>query len=320
LNNYAHLPVHFFILQTLAGISAGCLWPALMALLNEGADPSVRGRLMGTFNTIFFVGLGLGPLLGGYLAAAYGFMAPFNLWSATAVTAGLVCAFELQETPKTAAETSAARRAARSSSGLVKPGMLPTFLAGCAVRARGGFCSSFNNSILPLYVVGLFSATPKMIGSMMFVHAVGLAFFNVPGGMVSDRFGRKSPAILGSLVATAGVFWYSFANGLWALLGAVGLAGAGSAFATPAIGALTADIANPEKRAEAFGYFLTSFHVGVIFGAAVFGIVSDWVGLPGAVLAWGITSLILSLCGVLIREPKPAQVMVAEPAVAPRAG
>jgi MFS family permease len=323
LNNYAHRPVHFFIFQTLAGISAGCLWPALMALLNEGADPSVRGRLMGTFNTIFFVGLGLGPLLGGYLAATYGFMAPFNLWAATAVAAGVICAFGLQEKPKPAADGTAGRPAVLSSSGLVKPGMLPTFLAGCVVRARGGFCSSFNNSILPLYVVGLYSATPKMIGSMMFVHAVGLAFFNVPGGMVSDRFGRKSPALLGSLVATTGVFWYSFANGLGSLLGAVGLAGAGSAFATPAIGALTADISNPEKRAEAFGYFLTSFHVGVIFGAAVFGVVSDWVGLPGAVLAWGITSLILSLCSLLIREPTPAQAMVARPAIAqgaPRAG
>jgi len=323
LNNFAHLPVHFFIFQTLAGISAGCLWPSLMVLLTEGADPSVRGKLMGTFNTIFFIGLGLGPLVGGYLAATYGFLAPFNLWSTIAIVGGVICALGLQESPRPAREKAAGLQPARSSSSLVKPGMLPTFLAGCVVRARGGFCSSFNNSILPLYVVMLYDATPKMIGSMMFVHAVGLAFFNIPGGMVSDRFGRKSPAIVGSLVATTGVFWYSFANGLGSLLAAVGLAGAGSAFATPAIGALTADISNPEKRAEAFGYFLTSFHVGVIFGAAIFGFVSDWVGLPGAVLAWGITSLTLSLCGLFIREPKTAFALAPEGAVAqsaPRLG
>ena len=312
LNNFAHLPVHFFLFQTLAGISAGFLWPSLMALLNEGADPSIRGKLMGTFNTIFFIGLGLGPLVGGFLAASYGYLAPFNLWAAIALVGGVICALGLQEAPRPVREKAASHQPARGSSGLVKPGMLPTFLAGCVVRARGGFCSSFNNSILPLYVVMLYNATPKMVGSMMFVHAVGLAFFNIPGGIVSDRLGRKSPALVGSLVATTGVFWYSFANGLWALLAAVGLAGAGSAFATPAIGALTADISNPEKRAEAFGYFLTSFHVGVIFGAAVFGIVSDWVGLPGAVLAWGITSLTLSLCGLFIREPKTAPAMAVE--------
>ena len=312
LNNFAHLPVHFFFFQTLAGISAGCLWPSLMVLLTEDADPSVRGKLMGTFNTIFFIGLGLGPLVGGYLAATYGFLAPFNLWSTIAIVGGVICAAGLEEAPKSLGDKAASRPSAHAASALVKPGMLPTFLAGCVVRARGGFCSSFNNSILPLYVVMLYDATPKMIGSMMFVHAVGLAFFNIPGGMVSDRFGRKSPAIVGSLVATTGVFWYSFANGLGSLLAAVGLAGAGSAFATPAIGALTADIANPEKRAEAFGYFLTSFHVGVIFGAAVFGVVSDWVGLPGAVLAWGITSLTLSLCGLFIREPKTAPAMAVE--------
>lgn len=304
LNNFARVPLHFFLFQTLAGISAGFLWPSLMALLNEGADPAVRGKLMGTFNTIFFVGLGLGPLFGGLLAASYGFLLPFNLWSALALAGGVICAVGLEESRVARREAAAVRSRAPSASGLVKPGMLPTFLAGCMVRARGGFCSSFNNAILPLYVVGLYNATPKMIGSMMFVHAVGLAFFNLPGGIVSDRLGRKSPALGGSLVATLGVFWYSFPTGLWSFLAAVGLAGAGSAFATPAIGALTADISNPEKRAEAFGYFLTSFHIGVIFGAAVFGFVSDIVGLSGAVLAWGITSLILSLCALLIQEPK----------------
>ncbi len=86
-------------------------------------------------------------------------------------------------------------------------------------------------------------------------------------------------------------------------------AGAGSAFATPAIAALTADVCNPERRGEAFGYFLTSFLIGMVLGALVFGFVSDLVGLWGAVLAWGMTSLGLSLAGIIMRETKtPAPV------------
>ena len=186
------------------------------------------------------------------------------------------------------------------------------------MRARGGFCGSFNNSILPLYVAVLFNATPKMIGSLMLVHALGLAFFNIPGGIVADRVGRKWPAIAGSLVATTGVFWYSFPAGFWALLAAVGLAGAGSAFSSPALSALTADISNPERRAEAFGYILSSFHVGVILGSTVFGIVADIIDLPGAVLAWGITSLLLSLVGLLIRERGSVPATVGVPQEAAR--
>jgi MFS family permease len=305
LNNYATRPSHFFLFQALAGLSAGCLWPSLMALLTEEADPSIRGKLMGTFNTIFFIGLGLGPFLGGYLSAAYGFLASFNLWAMVSIVGAVISAAAVKAAPKEGRSSSVeGHRSARPASGLLNAGCWPTFLAGCVVRARGGFCASFNNSILPLYVVLLYEATPKTIGSLMLVHALGIAIFNLPGGFVTDRFGRRSPALWGSLVATAGVFWYSFASGPWSLLAAVGLAGSGSAFSSPALAALTADISNPARRGEVFGYFLTSFHIGVISGATVFGFVSDLVDLPGAVLAWGITSLTLSLCSLLIREPK----------------
>ncbi|HWP57357.1 MAG TPA: MFS transporter [Candidatus Acidoferrales bacterium] len=303
LNNFASHPSHFFLFQALAGASAGCLWPTLMALLTEEAAPSARGRLMGIFSTIFFLGLGLGPFFGGQIATRYGFLATFNLWSAIAVLGAIVCASTVKAPPRLGARRRFQRESKpKEAVGLIRPGCWPTFLAGCTVRARGGFCSSFNNSILPLYVAVSYDATPKMIGSLMLVHALGLAFFNIPGGLVTDRFGRKAPAIVGSLVATAGVFWYSFPGAFPTLLAAVGLAGAGSAFSSPALAALTADISNPQRRAEAYGYFLTSFQIGVIFGATIFGFVADLVDLPGAVLAWGITSLALSLCGFLIRE------------------
>ncbi len=81
----------------------------------------------------------------------------------------------------------------------------------------------------------------------------------------------------------------------------MGLAGAGSAFSSPALSALIADISNTERRAEAFGYILCAFHVGVIMGSTDFGVVADIIDLSGAVLAWGITSLALTLVGLLIR-------------------
>jgi len=319
LNNFASEPTHFFMFQALAGASAGCIFPSLMATLSEAGKASVRGKLMGTFSTIFFLGMGLGPFVGGHVSTNYGFLASFNLWSLTAVLAGVVAALTFEGAPrKTAPHRIGSHGSPIVKKSMVQPGLVPTFLATLVVRARGGFCASFNNSILPLYVAVLFNATPKMIGSLMLVHALGLAFFNIPGGIVADRVGRKWPAIFGSLVATAGVFWYSFPNAFWTLLAAVGLAGAGSAFSSPALSALMADISSPERRAEAFGYILSSFHVGVIMGSTVFGMVADIIDLSGAVLAWGITSLCLTLVGLLIREGGPVAVEARLPQEAAR--
>jgi MFS transporter, DHA1 family, multidrug resistance protein len=317
LYNFATTPTQFILLQALAGVGSGCLWPPLMAMLTDNTDPAERGRVMGVFNTVFFLGLGFGPLLGGFIASAFGPIAVFNVWAAIALMGGAVCLLALKEASKVRSARAAAHAAGRATDApLIKSGYWPTFIAGCVVRSRGGVCSSFNNALLPLYAVALFDASPAMIGGLMFIHGIGIAFFNIPGGMMSDRVGRKWPALLGSLVATAGVLWYSGSTSYWALFAAVGLAGAGAAFSTPAVAALTADICHPKRRGEAFGYFLTSFNLGMVFGALVFGFVSDLLSLWGAVLAWGVTSFVLSLFAMVIREPAA----LPQPELAPQAG
>jgi MFS family permease len=272
-------------------------------MLSETTGAAERGRVMGTFNTVFFLGVGLGPLAGGTIASAFGHSAVFNAWAAIAVAGGLVCLLTLKEAPRVPRAARGTPSAQMERVPLIRKGYWPTFVAGCVVRSRGGICASFNNALLPLYAVSLFAATPKMIGGLMFIHGLGLAFFNIPGGIMSDRMGRRLPAVIGSLVATAGVIWYAATTGYWALFAAVALAGAGSAFSTPAVAALTADVSDPRRSGEAFGYFLTSFNIGMVLGALVFGFVADALGLWGGVVAWGMTSLAFSLVGLIIREP-----------------
>ena len=315
LYHFATIPGQFVALQALAGVGAGCLWPPLLAMLTDNVDPAERGRMMGIFNTVFFLGVGIGPLLGGFIAGTFGHNAVFSAWTGVSLLGALLCLAAIKESA-TERRAAAAKSRASSAEGapLIKPGLWTTFAAGCVIRARGGVCTSFNNALLPLYAIALLDATPAMIGSIMFIHGMGLAFFNIPGGMMSDRMGRRFPALAGSLVATAGVLWYSVASGYWALFAAVALAGAGAAFATPAVAALTADVCDPRRRGEAFGYFLTSFNLGMVLGALVFGFVSDILGLWGAVFAWGISSVVLSLFGLLIRETaiQPAAVLASQ--------
>ena len=303
LFHFATSPAQFVALQALAGVGAGCLWPPLMAMLTDDVEPAARGTLMGIFNTVFFLGVGIGPLVGGVIAGAYGHDAVFNAWTGVALLGGLLCFAAIRESATEKRAVAAGVRASMAAdTPLIKPGLWSTFAAGCVIRSRGGVCTSFNNALLPLYAIALFDATPAMIGSIMFIHGLGMAFFNIPGGMMSDRVGRRLPALAGSLIATAGVLWYSAATGYWALFAAVGLAGAGNAFSTPAVAALTADVCDPRRRGEAFGYFLTSFNLGMVLGALVFGFVSEALGLWGAVFTWGLTSFVLSLFGLLIRE------------------
>lgn len=312
LYNFASQPFHFYILQALGGLSMGCVWPPVLAYLTDMTKPGERGKVMGIFNTVFFIGIGLGPLAGGYIASNFGFLAVFNVWAFIAGFGAVFSRIFLKDKPATGITPDKLTNFRTEKPKLITKGRLPTFVAACAVRARGGFCTSFNNAILPLYAVALFDATQPMIGGLMFIHGIMLALFNFPGGVASDRFGRKWPPLYGSLLATGGVLWYAFPGGYWFLFVAVALAGAGAAFATPGLAALVGDVSHASRRGEAFGFFQTSFFIGSVFGASVFGFLSDLFGLHLSTLAWGGFSLALSLCGFIIKDkdnnPNPVPV------------
>src|SRR3970282_1768063 len=47
LYHFAASAGQFVVLQALAGVGAGCLWPPLLAMLTDNVDPAQRGRMMG---------------------------------------------------------------------------------------------------------------------------------------------------------------------------------------------------------------------------------------------------------------------------------
>ena len=127
----------FMVLQAIAGVGGGCLWPPLMAMLTEDVDASERGRLMGAFNTVFFIGVSLGPLMGGFITSSYGHEAVFSAWTAVALLGALLCVVSLRDSTRNRrAAAAGVRISTDANQPLIKPGLMLTFAAGCMVRAR----------------------------------------------------------------------------------------------------------------------------------------------------------------------------------------
>ena len=139
LYNFASAPGQFIVLQALAGIGSGCLWPPLMAMLTDITSSADRGKVMGTFNTVFFLGVGMGPLLGGFVASAFGPSAVFDTWAAVALLGGVLCLIALKESARQPGGGKT-RGSVSDGTPLVNEGMAATFAAGCVVRSRGGVC------------------------------------------------------------------------------------------------------------------------------------------------------------------------------------
>ena len=65
------------LLQVAAGIGSGALMPLLMALAMQGVDPSGKSTAMGFFQSLYGVGMTLGPMLMGALIQGSGYTAGY---------------------------------------------------------------------------------------------------------------------------------------------------------------------------------------------------------------------------------------------------
>ncbi len=126
-------------------------------------------------------------------------------------------------------------------------------------------------------------------------------------GIVSDRFGRRKPMILGLLVGAAASALIPHLRSLAALAGLWAVESAGYAASIPAERAFVADIAGEDVRGTSYGLYTFAYFLGSAIGPLAGGWMYDQVSpampfyLNTAVLAFG-----AFLVAVALREPTRA--------------
>jgi len=122
-----------------------------------------------------------------------------------------------------------------------------------AVRMLGLFM------ILPvfsLYASGLEGVTPFLAGIAIGIYGMTQAIFQIPLGMLSDRFGRKPVIVAGLLVFALGSAVAAMSDSIYGIIFGRALQGAGAVAA--AVMALAADLTREEHRTKVnwcTGYF-----------------------------------------------------------------
>ena len=88
---------HLFALRILFGLSAGGMLPAANAIIRKMSDDRHLGKAFGLQSSLSSFGWALGPVAGGYVAAAYGLSAPFVICGAGLLLATILSASLLRE-------------------------------------------------------------------------------------------------------------------------------------------------------------------------------------------------------------------------------
>ncbi|MEJ2346480.1 MAG: MFS transporter [Gammaproteobacteria bacterium] len=159
--------------------------------------------------------------------------------------------------------------------------------------------------VFSVYAQHLRGVTPTTIGLALGAYGLTQAIFQIPFGMFSDRFGRKSIIAIGLLIFAVGSVVAAVSTSIdGVILGRI-IQGAGAVGS--AILATAADLTREEHRTKAMATL--GMTIGFSFAVAlVLGPVLDrWIGVSG--IFW--LTAVLALCGIgvlLFVVPQPTRV------------
>jgi DHA1 family multidrug resistance protein-like MFS transporter len=138
-------------------------------------------------------------------------------------------------------------------------------------------------------------ATAAELGLMASSFLLGTFMFQLPGGWLSDKWGRKPLLVFG--IAIAGVISFAFLlwDNPWYFIILRFVEGAAGGAIQPASNAYIIDSVPAKERGAAFGWLGSAFSAGFMLGPAAGGIMVDTLGYASPFIFGGVTSIITAV-------------------------
>ncbi|WP_408953931.1 MFS transporter [Methylomonas sp. DH-1] len=159
--------------------------------------------------------------------------------------------------------------------------------------------------VLSLFTEQMPGSTPKLVGLTMGIYGLTQAILQIPFGLLSDRFSRKTVIVIGLVLFVAGSVWAALATDIYGVLIGRALQGCGAISA--AVMALLADLTQEVHRTKAMATIGAS--IGVSFGVAITlgPIIAHQFGIAG--IFWMIALLAaLAILVILFVVPNPEKI------------
>ncbi|MGI5836971.1 MAG: MFS transporter [Chloroflexota bacterium] len=272
----------FLAARFLAGVGGAMVITTSQVILADISTRANRGRTMAVYQGAFLFAIGFGPVPGGFLAEYFGLSAPFFVYSAAGVIAGIVAFDKIPETKGIREKTEQYSSSAMATSHFSLYRQLQALFSqvGFLLVSFVTFVQFFARTgaifgIVPLVAAAKMGATADQIGIIMAVpSALHLATVYFSGQLV-DQFGRKPVIVPSTLVSGLSMIsfalapdysWLLFSALLWGLAGGIG---------GPSPAAYAADVAPPGMNAITMGCYRTLADLGYTIGPVLLGWIAD---------------------------------------------
>ncbi len=306
------IPILFVPLRLVDGLGSAALLPAAATAIADATTPDRRATGMALLNMLFLIGLGLGPVLGLFVAGfARDFRAGFYLASALLAGAAVLAAFTFPHGPR-------GIHPARGFVGYhatVQPARLEAVVR--TLRTSPLLASLYLVAFVQMFGVGLLvpiaaiyarrvaGLSEQAIGAVLFAVVMAVALASVPAGRLADRVGKMRLIVAGMVPGTLGMWLIPFSEQLWHLIVAGALLGVSYALWAPAWLALISELAPAGNLGLAVGASETVQGLGLVLGPLLGGLLWDALGPQAPFIASAIVLTVGTVIAARTIRPGP---------------
>jgi len=264
----------------------------------DWSPPEQRGELIGYMSLVVPVGLALGPALGGYLQASFGYEILFAV-SAASGYLGLLCASQVTEVREKPDHDTATEE--DSQNGFWNILLSPRIRTPATVLFMVGLVFGTLTTFLPLYVREL--GIPLNPGLYYTTSAIASFVMRMFIGRASDAYGRGIFITMSLTLYTVAMYLLASANTPVEFLIAAIAQGAGGGTLIPMMIALMSDRSLTSERGRIYALSIGGFDLGIALAGPGIGSLAEILGYRG-LFQVGVTLAALALLVFLTRSSK----------------
>ncbi len=181
---------------------ASLYMPAFSAIIADSLPEKRRGAGYGAYNTITNLPMMLGPLMGGIAIERYGYEIGIKFFVGLQVITGLIMVVVRQIVSEGDHRVQGEGSAKKPHTVQADVHDFPeTIKVMIVVAIIGSFSSRLIFDLINLYALEVLALSPSQLGLINTAVGATSTLLALPGGMLSDRYGRKNNIMLGRTVS-----------------------------------------------------------------------------------------------------------------------
>jgi multidrug resistance protein len=311
---FANSTTAFLVIRIFEGALTAGLFPAAMGVVADVVPRGHRARWVGIVMGSYGAGLIFGPVLGGFLYDTSGYAAPFVASAIMALIALMAAAITMPETRTPEVrwrEKLRNRRAATiaSTEGISFWASLPRplylFFTLLILDFILVFAFAFVEPQMVFYFYDDLGWTSVQFGLVIGVYGTTMVLGQGFLGQLSDKYGRKSIIVWGTLLELVFYIGLVFLTSFPLMLLASAISGLGTALIEPALNSYYLDITDERYRSRILGIKESSVAMGGVAGPMLLVLLSAFISAKGIFIIATLTvlgSAVLAIIALPVKE------------------